>query len=126
MTSLDKIKPAATEPGVAQPQHRQVTHRAGDFAAVLQKELARGEGVHFSKHAIARLQSRNIHLTPQDEARLAQGIERAAGKGGRDSLIVLRELAFIVNVQSRTVVTAVAEENFRESIFTNIDSAVLL
>lgn len=126
MNSISKINPAGPAPASANQEHRQTTQAPESFAAVLENELAHGDGVRFSKHAVARMQSRNIQLTPQDETRLAQGIERAAGKGAQDSLILLRDLAFIVNVQSRTVVTAVAEENVRESVFTNIDSAVLL
>lgn len=132
MNTIDQMQAVPTgqvgsRPAVEKPQQRNtIPPRVGNFAELLKKELTRPEAVHFSKHATQRLQSRNIQLTSLDETRLSQGIDRAASKGAQDSLIVLRDLAFIVNVQSRTVVTAVAEENFRESVFTNIDSAVLL
>jgi flagellar operon protein len=99
---------------------------AVSFAELLKKELHPTGMVHFSKHALQRLEARNIELSAQDAARLSHGIDRAAEKGAQDSLMLLRDLALIVNVQSRTVVTAVPKENMREGVFTNIDSAVLL
>ncbi|HXF99832.1 MAG TPA: flagellar protein, partial [Bacteroidota bacterium] len=42
-----------------------------------------------------------------------------------DSLVLLRDLAFIVSVKNKTVVTAMCGENLRENVFTNIDSAVI-
>jgi flagellar operon protein len=53
-------------------------------------------------------------------------VEKARAKGVKDSLIVMGDLALIVNVPSKTVVTAVDGENLKENIFTNIDGAVIL
>lgn len=46
-------------------------------------------------------------------------------KKGKDSLILLKNIAFIVNIPNRTVVTAMDGSNSKESVFTNIDSAVV-
>jgi flagellar operon protein len=94
----------------------------GSFESVFQQEL---QHLKFSRHAQQRLEARQIELTETDMGRLESAVERAARKGGQDSLILLRDLAFIVNVPNRTVVTAMDGENLRENVFTNIDSAVI-
>ncbi|HYV15159.1 MAG TPA: TIGR02530 family flagellar biosynthesis protein [Conexibacter sp.] len=87
--------------------------------------LARTPAVAFSRHALERLQRRGIELGEQDLARLGDGVQRAAGKGSRASVVFLDGTAFVVAVPNRTVVTAVDPEHMREHVFTNIDSAVI-
>ncbi|MCR4779089.1 MAG: flagellar protein [Lachnospiraceae bacterium] len=77
----------------------------------------------FSKHASERLVSRNIDLSKGQMERLQGGTERARAKGINESLVVVDNLAFIVNVKNNTVVTAVGESD--DKIFTNIDGAVI-
>ncbi|WP_235612833.1 TIGR02530 family flagellar biosynthesis protein [Moorella sp. Hama-1] len=95
----------------------------GGFQAVLQEKMA---GLKFSRHASERLENRQISLSPQQMARLEEGITRAAGKGARESLVLLDDLALVVSVKNRTVITAANRQDLRENVFTNIDSAVLL
>jgi flagellar operon protein len=85
-----------------------------------------GEGtVKFSKHAMNRLSLRNIELTNDQMERLNQGKIEAGEKGIRDSLILVDQLAFIVNVPSGTVVTAMDQTENKNNVFTNIDGAVI-
>lgn len=86
---------------------------------------ARGAGLHFSKHALQRVQRRGIDVSPPTLARLADGVGRAAGKGSRESVVLVDGTAFVVSVPSRTVVTAVGSAHMRDQVFTNIDSAVI-
>jgi flagellar operon protein len=79
----------------------------------------------FSAHAQSRMKSRNITLTPEAAAKLEQAVDGAKKKGAKDSLILLSDMAFIVNVPNRTVVTAMDGESVRENVFTNIDSTVV-
>jgi len=92
------------------------------FEKVLQKEL---KELKFSRHAQERLDSRNIRLNEADISTLQKAVARAEEKGARDSLVLLRDLAFIVNVRNNTVVTAIDGERLKENVFTNIDSAVI-
>ncbi len=92
------------------------------FDAILQKEL---QEVRFSKHAQDRLNERNIRLDQKDLADLQHAIALAEKKGANDSLVLLRDVAFIVSVKNKTVVTAVDGETMKENVFTNIDSAVI-
>lgn len=82
--------------------------------------------IKFSKHAASRLAERNIELTDEQLERLSDGTKKADSKGIRESLIMIDQLAFIVNVPSSTVVTAMDQEQTDEHIFTNIDGAVII
>lgn len=53
-----------------------------------------------------------------------QAVEKAAAKGAKDSLVIFNDLAFVVSVENRTVITAL--DRVRERVFTHIDSAVIL
>jgi len=87
--------------------------------------LGRAPNVLFSRHALERIQRRGIDLGEQQLARLGDGVDRAAGKGSRASVVFVDGTAFVVAVPKRTVLTAVDPEHMREQVFTNIDSAVI-
>jgi flagellar operon protein len=80
----------------------------------------------FSHHAELRMQQRGIHLQPESLTKIMNAVEEAATKGAQDSLIVFRDIAMIVNVPSRTVVTAMDGGQMRSNVFTQIDSAIIL
>lgn len=80
----------------------------------------------FSKHAANRLQNRNIDLTDGQLKRLAEGTNRAGEKGIKESLVLVDDVAFIVNIKNSTVITAMAKEETEQNIFTNIDGAVIM
>ena len=95
------------------------------FEEVLKAQLGREPAVRFSAHAQRRIQSRQIGLGGEEAVRLEQAIDKAARKGARESLILMDDLAFVVNVKNRLVVTAMDAQSRKEDIFTNIDSVVL-
>ncbi|HHT98104.1 MAG TPA: flagellar protein [Clostridiales bacterium] len=78
----------------------------------------------FSKHVNERLASRNIELTNSQIARLGNATNMADKKGIKESLVIVDDLAFIVNIKNKTVVTAMKDED--EKIFTNIDGAIII
>ena len=82
--------------------------------------------VQFSKHASLRLNDRNINLTGEQIQRVTDGIGKANEKGIRDSLVLVDDVALVVNVKSRTVITAISQEAKQENIFSNIDGAVIV
>ena len=96
------------------------------FEQVLQREVAQTQGVRLSRHAQERLESRGLRLEPADLARLGEAVDRAAARGARDSLVIDGPRTYVVNVPSRTVVTAMYAEQLKGNVFTNIDSAVVL
>jgi flagellar operon protein len=82
--------------------------------------------VKFSGHALQRVERRGIDLDANNTlARLESGVDRAASKGARDSVVFVDGTAFVVSVRNKTVITAVDSEHMREHVFTNIDSAVI-
>ncbi len=95
----------------------------GKFDEILKSEI---EKVKFSNHALRRLEERSIELSDEDLTLLNDAVSRAERKNTREVLILLRDIAFIVNVKNRTVVTVVDGESMREHIFTNIDGAVII
>ncbi|HEY8313144.1 MAG TPA: TIGR02530 family flagellar biosynthesis protein [Candidatus Baltobacteraceae bacterium] len=97
---------------------------APSFRAVLEQQ--QGQPLKFSAHAMARLQSRNINLSNEDVARMNQMADKAASKGAKQSLFMLRDVAMVVSIANRTVITAVDQDSMRENVFTNIDSAAII
>jgi flagellar operon protein len=79
----------------------------------------------FSKHAQNRLQARQIILDDEGLARLAAAVDKVEKRGGQESLVLMDDLAFIVNVPERMVVTAMDANKRGEGVFTQIDSVVL-
>ena len=57
---------------------------------------------------------------------LNDGARKAGQKGIRDSLVIVDDLAFIVNVPNKTVVTAMNSRETEENVFTNINGAVIM
>ena len=106
-----------------------VPSKGASFEDVLKLEENRSVSpqnkVKFSKHAMTRLDNRNISLTEVQMERLNEGARKAGEKGIKESLVLVDELAFIVNVENKTVVTAMNQGNNDENIFTNIDGAVI-
>ena len=97
------------------------------FSDILkQKQEGVTGSLKFSKHASIRLEQRGISLTDGQVKRLEDGTMRASMKGIKDSLVIVDDMAFIVNVPNQTVVTAMDSKNTAENIFTNIDGAVFV
>lgn len=91
-----------------------------------QTALERETGLKFSKHASMRLNERDIILTQNQSTRLENGVDVASKKGINDSLVLVDNLAFIVNVPNKTVVTAMDQTETNSNVFTNIDGAVIM
>jgi len=92
------------------------------FENLLQEQIRE---VKFSKHAQERLDARQIQLNQADISSIQHAVDKAAEKGSQDSLVLLRDMAFIVSVKNRTVVTAMDATRAKDNVFTNIDSAVI-
>jgi flagellar operon protein len=84
-----------------------------------------GFALQFSKHAAKRFEQRGLDLDSAQMGRLERAVGQAEAKGSKDSLILLDDLALVVSVQNRTVVTAMDEQSSKEHVFTNIDSVVI-
>jgi flagellar operon protein len=120
--------PALLPPGLA-PVGRTGAPATGQvpggpsFADVLR--TSQTQPVRFSSHALQRVERRGIDVSPATLGRLTDGVDRAAGKGARASVVFVDSTAFVVSVPNRTVITAVDREHMKQQVFTNIDSAVI-
>lgn len=109
--------PASTE------SRRATGNPAG--SADFQQALDQAQGIHFSQHAQKRIATREIQLNDDSLARLASAVDKVQKHGGRESLILMDNMAFVVNVPQRLVVTAMDVGQRGEGVFTNIDSVAL-
>ena len=91
-----------------------------------QKTGEANKELRFSKHAANRLADRNLTLSDEQLNRLSEGAKKAGEKGIKESLVMVDQLAFIVNVPNNTVITAIDKTQTNENIFTNIDGAVIM
>ena len=98
-------------------------HGAKSFAEVFEDKKT--DSLKFSKHATNRLSERNIELSDVTLGRLAAGMQAAGQKGINESLVMVDQLAFIVNVKNQTVITALDKNDSNGNVFTNIDGAVI-
>lgn len=105
------------------PRPRQIPRQQESFAQILDSKLQ--PKLKFSAHATKRLESRNIHLSDEQLNTLEEAVEKARSKGGRDTLILLDNVALVVSVANRTVITVMDGENLKDNVFTQIDSAVI-
>jgi len=111
-------------PGISKSVNHVVDEKI-PFTQVLAQEL---NGVQFSQHALERLQTRNIKLGPAELIKLNNAVNKAAQKGAKESLVLMNNsnLALVVSVKNKTVITAMDGASLKDNIFTNIDSAVII
>lgn len=123
-TSIEQIRDAY---GIDTPKKTNKGTEADSFQSVLEKAASNGtDGLRFSKHASERLAQRDINLSAEQTGRLSDGVKKAEEKDIKNSLVLMDSLAFIVNVPSQTVITALDSDESREKAFTNIDGAVIV
>lgn len=91
-----------------------------DFKKLLNEELK------LSRHAETRIQSRQIPWNENIQEKIKLGLEKAEQKGSKETLILSDSLAVIVNVKTKTIITAMDPSQLKEKVFTNIDSTVLI
>lgn len=120
-----KNRPEGKESSAAGVSFQEVLRQRRSIEEALE-ETGGTAALKFSKHADARLQQREITLTEEQLSRLAEGTHKAGSKGIKESLVLLDNMAFIVNTQNNTVVTAMDQNMNEENIYTNIDGAVII
>ncbi|MFP3391069.1 TIGR02530 family flagellar biosynthesis protein [Brevibacillus sp. SIMBA_040] len=80
----------------------------------------------FSQHAANRLQQRGISLEAPQLERLESAVQKAAAKGAQESLILMDNVAYVVSIVNRKIITAVDDGSLKDNVFTNIDSAIIV
>jgi len=121
MTKPIELNPKQTLQNNIGAAKKSITAEGSTFAEV----LTNTQPLSFTKHAQNRLENRQIKLSDEGLARLAEAVDKAEKRGGQESLILMDDIAFIVNVKSRMVITAMDATKRGEGVFTQIDSVVL-
>ena len=67
-----------------------------------------------------------IRFTDDQMTRLEEGTKKASDKGIKESLVLVDDLAFIVNTDKKMVITAIDQNSSEDNIYTNIDGAVII
>ncbi|MEN1759445.1 TIGR02530 family flagellar biosynthesis protein [Anoxynatronum sibiricum] len=120
-SAINPVQPAAGNQKITS-----ATDHGNSFKHILNEQVQKQHQVVFSKHATERLMQRNIKLTPQEILRIDAGINQAAKKGIKETLIMMDNRAFIASVKNKTVITATVEDQLKDQVFTNIDGAVIV
>lgn len=127
--SIDQMADAYLQSSKITNSVSKVDEQVLSFQQILQQaseQKMQTDSVTFSKHANERLASRNINLDAEQMERLNKGIMQAKEKSINESLVMMDNIAFIVNVKNNTVVTAMDQTTNDSNIFTNIDGAVIV
>lgn len=111
LSPLSRVAPSSTSPSVRPAGFEEAFDRAR---------------VSFSKHAAERLSRRALPFDEARVARLSLGIDKAAARGADTSLVLLDELALLVKVPQRLVMTAMNQSAMKDGVVTRIDSAVVV
>jgi len=88
--------------------------------------INKNQEIKFSKHALERLQRRNITISKDEMDKLNNAINKAGQKGVKEALILMNNKAFVASIKNNTIITATTDEQLKENVFTNIDGAVII
>ena len=130
MTQINKVN---AQIRIEQPQNTAASEAlkrsqitGANFKTLLDEQLAKNSPLVFSKHAKERVEQRGIALTDDLLSNLTNAVSKARDKGAKDVVIIDARQAFIVNIPNNMVITTITENEMRENVFTNIDSAVII
>jgi flagellar operon protein len=105
------------------------------FERLLKGEIKEGKqrnqtpeqhGVRLSQHAAKRLKERAIEMNSSEFYKIREAMDKLRSKGGQDSLVITPTAAYIVDVNNDMIVTAVDKGGMGESVFTKIDSTMVV
>ena len=111
--------PPASQPDTTRSKDQQQSSSTS-FADLLAEKTLK-----FSRHANEMIARRGIDITANRMDRITDAVDKASAKGAKDSLILVDDLALVVSVKNRTVITAIDGSSLKGNVFTNIDSAVI-
>jgi len=114
--------PSITGPHIRQPAA--IPQDPNAFADLLRSKLQTQE-LTVSKHAQARAIQRGINLSEEVMQRLGSAAQTASDRGLNDTLVIMDQNAFLINAPNRVVITMVDSRD-KETVFTNIDGAVIV
>jgi len=82
--------------------------------------------ISFSKHALKRSQQRGINFDQDEIAKISEAVNKMERKGTREALLLYKDIALLVNVKEKRVITCVNKERLKQDVFTNIDGVMIV
>jgi flagellar operon protein len=122
--SIGGLEPASRAGPASSPSQPSVGQGGLSFRDSL-AAAADERSLQMSEHALKRVEQRGIPLDGNQLDRLSKAMDTLSQRGSRQSLVMLDQVAYVVHPASHTVVTAVAPDQGKESVFTQIDSVVI-
>lgn len=98
--------------------------KGAEFKKLLNDTIKKSEPIKISGHAQERMVERGIRLQDKDMQLIANGMDKLKDKGGKESLMLYKDMAFIASIENRTIITAMG--NGEIDTITNIDSAIII
>ncbi len=108
------------------PNANKLQVHPNSFQDILNNTIKDNAKLQFSNHASIRLKSRNINISAEQMQRIENGVTKAKEKGIKDSLVLVDNIALVVNTKKNIVITAMESTGESENIYTNIDGAVIV
>ncbi|WP_018962664.1 hypothetical protein [Coprothermobacter platensis] len=99
---------------------------AAKSSAEFTEALLESYGITVSKHAQERLKAREVSLDREKVDKIANGIDELSKKGVKEGVVILKDLAVVVGVDSKTIVTFKTPPFTKGGVFSQIDGAVIL
>lgn len=97
-----------------------------DFKQLLQTQFHKSSELKMSKHAQQRMDLRGIEISAEKWMTIQEKVSEAKQKGIKDSVVITKDAALIVNAQNDTVITVLNREEAQSQIFTNINGTILI
>ena len=110
----------------SQPNNQVKNKGNKNFEEILGNIQNKDGEIKFSKHAMSRMDSRDMKLNNKELDRLNKGFTKAEEKGVKDALIIMGDKAFIASIKNKTIITTINKEQLKDNVFTNIDGAVIV
>jgi flagellar operon protein len=82
--------------------------------------------LHISGHAAKRIEQRQIQWDGEEYLKLQEALTKLKNKGSKESLVITKSGAYILDVTKSTVVTAIDKKHIIDNIFTKIDSTIVM
>ncbi|WP_350344955.1 TIGR02530 family flagellar biosynthesis protein [Proteinivorax tanatarense] len=118
------VNPVFTHSHKENKSGQKINQNNKNFNEILRQQLK--SDLNITRHAQNRIENRGINIDTATAHRLDKAMDALKQKGGKGSLLLSDDVAYVVNPQTKTVITAVDKSSLKEKVFTNIDSAMLI